>query len=127
MNATDVIPHTYGNPLLQTTLQLAVPLRIHELEARGGPSNADWKRATAFGPVLAERGDVLQFGGKKGEAAQLFNELAYCMAVIAFCPGGLKFCGKRYEGKKPRRAPPPAPGKRKQPKGPPPPPPKRTQ
>lgn len=101
--------------LLRNTLRLAIPLRIMQFEKQGGPTGTDFDRARDFGPVLAEKGDVLQFGGKhKGEAAQLFNELARTIAVLAFQPGGVKFGGDHWQGKaKPKRKIPPPPPKRR--------------
>ena len=83
--------------LLTLTLEVAVPLRIAELRAAGGPSEADYAEARAFGPVLGAKGDVLQFGGKKGEAAALFNKTARALAILAFCPGGVKFAGSHWQ------------------------------
>lgn len=101
------------NDLLRSTLAIAVPLRILEIKSRGGPTDTDFERAKAFGPVLAEKGDVLMFGGKKkGEAAHLFNELAYAMAVMSFVPGGLNFFEDHYESKRRKKPPPPPQRKR---------------
>jgi hypothetical protein len=41
---------------------------------------------------------VLLYGGKRGEAAHLFNRLAQTVAVLAFVPGGIEFCGTRWVG-----------------------------
>jgi hypothetical protein len=85
------------NTLLLDMLALAVPLRILEYEKVGGPTEPDLARTQSFGIVLAEKGDVLLFGGKKkGEAAELFNRLADAVAVMAFCPGGVKVGSARY-------------------------------
>ena len=86
-------------PLLSIGLSAAVLLRIMEFERKGGPSDADWAEAAAFGDVLACRGDVLQFGSKKkGEAADLFNRTARALAVLAFCPGGVRTFGEHWVG-----------------------------
>jgi hypothetical protein len=50
-------------------------------------------RTRGFAAELVSRGDVLMFGGKKGEAAELFNRLANALAVLAFAPGGIKVFG----------------------------------
>lgn len=104
-----------AHSLLRDTLHVAIPLRIMQFAAQGGPTAQDFERARDFGPVLAEKGDVLQFGGKhKGEAAQLFNELARTIAVIAFQPGGVKFAGDHWVGKAKlkKKIPPPPPKRR---------------
>jgi hypothetical protein len=77
----------------------AVPLRIAEYKARGGPAAADIGRAREFGRVLGEKGDALLFRGKRGEPAELFNRLADAVAVMAFCPGGVKVFGELFEVK----------------------------
>jgi hypothetical protein len=82
---------------LVLTLELAVPLRIAELQRRGGPLEADWDAARTFGPVLSERGDVLLYGGKQGQAAGLFNSLAEAIAVMAFLPGGITVFDQHWE------------------------------
>lgn len=111
--------------LLAITLDAAVPFRIHEYAERGGPSDADRerlqgavdpgghyarplvlddaKRAKDRQPILdaagalAERGDVLLYGGgRKGEVAALFATLTDALAVMSFVPGGVRFCGRRW-------------------------------
>lgn len=79
-------------------VEVSVRQRIREMEERGGPDEEDWKAAAEFGQVLAEKGDVLLFGGKKGEAAGLFNGLAHAVTVLSFCPGGITIFGQHYEG-----------------------------
>lgn len=84
--------------LLTISLSTAVPLRIMEYKQRGGPTEEDRERTRAFAEVLGEKGDILQFrGAKKGETAAVFNGLADAIAVLAFCPGGVKFRGERWE------------------------------
>lgn len=86
-----------GHPLF-SAMSAAVPLRIEALKQKGGPSDEDLKRAREVGVLLAEKGDVFLFGGgKKGEAADLFNKVAEAVAVLAFCPGGVKLFGSTFE------------------------------
>jgi hypothetical protein len=66
---------------------VALALNTEELRRRGGPDDMDLDQARAFSTDLTERVDVLMFGGKKGEAADLFNSLAHALAVLAFAPG----------------------------------------
>jgi hypothetical protein len=87
--------------LLRIALSASVPLRIADFQRRGGPDDADFERIRGFAQVLGEKGDVLQFGGKKkGEPAALFNQLADALAVMAFCPGGVKFGDEHWEAKR---------------------------
>lgn len=87
------------NPALSITLSAAIPLKIMDINLRGGPTKQDFDRARSFADVLATQGDVLMFGGKKGEAAKLFNELAFACAICAFVPGGITIFGNCYEYK----------------------------
>ena len=85
---------------LSVALSVAVPLYIIQLEQAGGPSEGDISSLSALSRVLAERGDVLLYGGKKqGEAAAIFNQLAKSVAVMAFAPGGITVFGQHYETK----------------------------
>lgn len=86
--------------LLALSLALAVPLCIDELQKKGGPTEQDFKEAQAFGQVLAEHDDDLLFKSKKkGRTAELFNGTAHALAVLAFCPGGVKAFGVHWEAK----------------------------
>lgn len=83
---------------LRMTLQLAVPMLIHELHQMPDPGAVmdRWRRGAAA--AVAERGDVLQYGGKKmGSAAEVFNHLARGLAVLAHAPGGVDFAGLHFE------------------------------
>lgn len=88
------------NSPLALALSCAVPLRIMEYERSGGPTEVDYERCRGYGDLLGEKGDILQFrGGKPGETAKVFNALADGLAVMAFCPGGVTFCGTRYHAR----------------------------
>jgi hypothetical protein len=94
---TDVKSH-----LLTTCLQAAVPLRILEYRGRGGPGPEDVERARRAARTVAEKGDILMFrGAKPGQTAEVFNALADGLAVLAFCPGGVKFLGQHWEADRP--------------------------
>lgn len=94
-NHTDPFEALNAHPLA-ATLAAAVPLRIIALLERGGPEQSDFDRAQSFGDELGERGDILLFGGKKGEAAALFNKLAHIVAIMSFVPGGVEMFGQRW-------------------------------
>lgn len=87
---------TVDESILPLMMDAAVPLRIAELQRRGGPDAADFNAAREFGSVLASRGDVLMYGGKPGEAAELANGMAQALAVMAFVPGGVSVFGRRW-------------------------------
>lgn len=84
------------NPALTSGLQAAVPLWILQLAAHDQAARdrirTRWAREAA--EAVAHRGDVLQYGGgKRGEAARVFNCLARGLAAAAYNPGGITFAG----------------------------------
>lgn len=84
--------------LLLLSLQIAVPLQIAEIRAKGGPNDFQWEWARDFADELGERGDILQFKGeRKGETATIFSRFAFALAIMAFVPGGVKFAGLHFE------------------------------
>lgn len=85
---------------LAIALSAAIPLHIIALKEKGGPDATDLKKATDFSMILGERGDRLLFGSKKkGEVADLFNQMARACAVLAFCQGGVTLFGSHWEAK----------------------------
>ena len=90
--------------LLRLSLEVAVPLHIHEMK--------DWSleslEAVAKGAVdtIASKGDIILYKSpKKGETAAAFNTLARAVAAAAFFPGGVKLFGLHFEAY-PERHPP---------------------
>lgn len=81
--------------LLQASLEAAVPLYIAELEAQGGPDEHDIASCQEIASEIGAHGDALMFR-VKGKTAQLFNKLAFGLAVMAFCPNGVEFLGVRW-------------------------------
>lgn len=89
-----------NHEVLIISLSAAVPLRIAEFKARGGPTTADFRRVRDNADIIASGSDNMMFrGGKKGEAAKLFNVLADALAVMSFVPGGVEFAGLKFESK----------------------------
>lgn len=84
-----------GADLLRVALQAAVPLWVQEVQSWSTESRLAVARECA--DVVASKGDVLQFGGKRGEAAAAFNALARGLACCAYQPGGVTFLGDHYE------------------------------
>jgi len=87
--------------VMQTSLQAAVPLWIERV--RDWPFEKRKERALWASEMVASKGDVLQYGGKPGEAAIVFNALAEGLACLAFQPGGVTFLGdhwEEYDGKR---------------------------
>lgn len=79
---------------LMETLALAVPWRIWELQDRTPEQRVAIARRCK--QEVASHGDTLMFGGKKGEAARVFNALAEGLAVAAYQPGGVTFAGQHW-------------------------------
>lgn len=73
---------------LLPALQLAVPLQIEAV--RGWTVEARHAFCHEHAQTIASRSDVLLFGGKRGEAAELFNIVARGLACMAFQPGGVR-------------------------------------
>lgn len=91
--------------LLSIFLLYSVTLQIAELQRAGGPSDADRERAAAFASVLGPSGDNLLFRSEQpGRTADLANELAFAVAVLAFQPGGIEVFGRHFEAKTPAAA-----------------------
>jgi hypothetical protein len=80
---------------LTIALEAAVPLWIMKVEAWTEDQRV--AKAHEVGPILAEKGDRLMYGGKKGEAADLFNQVACGIACLAYAPGGVKVFGMHFE------------------------------
>jgi hypothetical protein len=77
--------------MLIPAVELAVSLKIQELQESGGPNTQQFEEAKSFSSIL------LFGGGKKGEVAELFNRLVFALAVMAFIPGGVRFCGLTFK------------------------------
>jgi hypothetical protein len=88
--------------LMRTSLAAAVPLWIAEVS--GWSTERRLATARECADVVASKGDVLQFGGKRGEAAAGFNALARGLACCAdLLLGeswiGVKDCGETSDGR----------------------------
>ncbi len=95
------MPDADSQFLMSVTLQVAVPQWLAHLDMirRDGILDADAKAAewaNRAADEVAHRGDVLQFGGKPGEAAAVMNHLARGIAALATAPGGVRFLGMIY-------------------------------
>lgn len=95
-----VLGGSKSNSNLSSMMQLAVPLWIERMRAKGGPDDEDRKKAQETSEILGERGDILLHGGgKPGECADQFNRTAQAVAVLAFVPGGVDIFGSHFEAK----------------------------
>lgn len=80
------------------TLQAAVPLLIAELLELPGAARRGRALAWVAESVdeVASKGDVLQYGGAKGEAAKVFAHTARGLAALALAPRGVVFAGLHW-------------------------------
>lgn len=80
---------------LATTLQVAVPLRIGELQALS--AGRRWMLANrwiaAAADVIVCQGGKLAVRTERGDPARVFEHLARSLAVSACTPGGTSFAG----------------------------------
>lgn len=89
---------TSDSHLLASALAAAVPIHMMNLHQQGGPTDSDMGRLAPLAQALGEHGDILLFGGgKEGDAADLFNQLAFALAVLSYAPGGVKAFGSHWE------------------------------
>lgn len=93
--------HTNNPPskdLLMVSLCVAVPMWIDRLRLLGDDELIEIVKKEDISQVIAEKGDILQYGGgKKGEVARAFNSMARGLAIMSFFPGGVTFCGEKFE------------------------------
>lgn len=92
---------TEDSTLLQLTLQTAVPLWINELQDKRW-DHIQNSRIPYIVDQIASHGDNILYCGKtKGDTAKAFNALAEGIAILSFCPGGVKVFGGHWEAKHP--------------------------
>lgn len=93
-----------GTAALLLSLEVAVPIWIAELmnDVLLWSRVEEWRREGL--DAIASCGDVLMYGGKRGEAAEVFNHLARALAAMAFLPGGVTFAGMHFEAAPPTDA-----------------------
>ncbi len=87
---------TYG--LIQAHLDAAVPLLIRELLEEGGPTEYHYQRVREHGRFLAEHGEAILYR-KQGKTSEAMNKLVESVAVLAFCPGGIRLFGCEFDAR----------------------------
>jgi hypothetical protein len=86
-------------PLLATTLEVAVPLRIAEYRAQGATHIHEDVRRQLVEMIAAHGDDIIYKSKKPGGTADAFNALARALALLSFAPGGVTFLGIHWESK----------------------------
>jgi len=84
-----------GDGTLSIALSCSVPLFVERWRDQTWGDRQ--RRARECAQIIAEKGDVLQFGGKG--CAVAFNALAEGLAIASFVPGGVRFAGEHWESK----------------------------
>lgn len=95
----------YDHPLA-VMLDVSVPLKLMQLQERGGPNAEDWAKLREFHHVLldmpsAAESLVVRGTYKKGLPVEMFNRLTHAIAVMSFIEGGIHFAGRHYDGSQP--------------------------
>lgn len=73
---------------LSLFIDATLPMRIAELQRKGGVTQSDIDRAQAFADVLGAEADVLLFGGGvPGQAGRIAGQLVDAIAVMSFVAG----------------------------------------
>lgn len=86
--------------LLMSTLELAVPMWIEQLQRQSWFSIQD--RIPSIVNIIASQGDRIMFvTKKKHETAHAFNALAEALAIGAFMPGGISAFGLHFQAEHP--------------------------
>lgn len=92
------MPPEPASTLLAIALEAAVPLHIADLRRRGGTQPRDLERARHASTLLSEQGDILLYRGqKRGQTAEIFNAVAFALAVMSYQPGGTTCAGSHWE------------------------------
>jgi len=88
---------TYG--LIAAHLDATVPPLIQELVEQGGPTDSHYQRLREHGRYLAEHGDAILFA-QPGKTSEAMNGLVAGVAILAFCPGGIRVFGCEFNASK---------------------------
>lgn len=83
--------------LLASALAASVPLWIDQIVREDWSEERRRAEAGSCADVVASKGDVILFRGKRGETAAAFNALAKGVALLSFAPGGVVCFGTRYQ------------------------------
>ena len=85
---------------LPMALDAAVPLWVLQFQSYSEERRREeMDRATADDLCLRLE-YVLHKGPKKGDSARAFNDLARCIALASFFPGGIRLFGRHWEWKR---------------------------
>jgi len=83
--------------LLLSFIEAMVPLRIYDIKRRQGwitDYDVTWARGQV--DVIASGGDAILYY-VKGTSGKTISTMCKCLAILAFCPGGITFAGLHFE------------------------------
>ena len=78
-------------------IEAAVLLEILELKRYGGPDSYQIEEAQRRLRAFKENGDDVDVFIKGPHTRTAFRVYVEVLAVLAFAPGGVVFCGRRFE------------------------------
>jgi hypothetical protein len=85
--------------LLIDMLGMAVPLWMLDYEKISDEDRARLLKELNESDFAYRMQYVLHKGPKEGDTKDAFNDLAKCIALLSFCPGGVKTFGMHFEWK----------------------------
>jgi hypothetical protein len=86
---------------IRAHLERCVPPLIRRFKRAGGPRDEDYTRVRSYARYLGEHGDDILFpGARKGNDTEAMDKLVEGVAVLAFCPGGVRIFGLEYDATK---------------------------
>ena len=86
---------------IRAHLERRVPPLIRHYKRAGGPRAEDYARASSSALSLGEHGDDILFpNAKKDTDTEIMDKLVEAVAVLAFCPGGIRIFGLEYDATK---------------------------
>jgi hypothetical protein len=83
--------------ILPLVLSTAVPLWIYQFMGLTNEERIEKVRQINDDDFCVEMEYVLHRGSKKGQSAKAFNKLAQSIALLSFCPGGVRAFGSLWE------------------------------
>lgn len=91
---------SFGNDHVEHLWKKLLPIAVPEWRVKIQAETYLYarERKMFISKEIASKGDVLMFGGKKGEAGRLFNLLAEGLAILALiADGGVTFCDMTFD------------------------------
>lgn len=92
------INETEGYGMFRTSMSAAVPLWIVKIKDTPWSELQQWMKEN--GEVISFESDCLFNGrGAPGQVAKVFNALAKGIAILSYCPGGVRPFGMEFDAR----------------------------